>query len=269
MAQLGGFIQSLVERNRRIEQTVCVLQSNLHSANVDLNDIQEQLTRFNHTAENAITRQSSTLQKLQDGFIKNELASFQQLLVRADSDRAMVFEQLKKMNARIEQLDSSDHSSATEQSNHADVESIEVEFLWFKYRYVRSGANASARRTHRRRRKTDSREVVWLKVNLPSWFIGQQWALRVAKATSGWQYSLRMYKVLRNDEAVFEYCMRGNTEALKELITQGKVSIYDQNESGLTLLHASLHRAMRPWVLLTQVGCCFCASDQNVRITHQ
>lgn len=201
--------------------------------------MQEKITSFSIHAERAIALQSSALQHLKDNTIKTELAAFQQLLSQSEDDKRLVLDELCKMNARIEKLGLDDNCHLSKHGHSHDTETIEVSFLWFKYRYERSGPRALVPTSHRRKTSNLSRETVWLRVQLPSWFIGNQWVLQFAKATSGWQNPLRMYKVLQNDEEVFELCVQGNVEAVKKLIIGGKVSIYDQNEAGLTLLHVS------------------------------
>jgi hypothetical protein len=60
-----------------------------------------------------------------------------------------------------------------------------------------------------------------------------------AHSTTGWQYTIRSFNTLPKDAQIFEFCRRGNLEAVKTLLELGQASLQDRDPDGMTLLHVS------------------------------
>jgi hypothetical protein len=238
---IGAAIRDLLHQNRKIEQNVQWLKDGAETLPPALQKVQDQVTLIEDTNKRLLVEQSFYLRYHQERAIKNELATFQRLLVGADSDRMVVKGELRRLNARLDQLGVSHNLLARRESLVVEREITEFQCLLFKYKYERHGPRPSSRAQGTQPSLTGERhqETTWLRVKIPSWFLESQWAISVVKATGGWQYSLRMYRVLPNDAAIFDLCIRGDIAAVKKKVVCGEVSIYDQNESGHTLLHVS------------------------------
>ena len=61
-----------------------------------------------------------------------------------------------------------------------------------------------------------------------------------SSSTQGWQTSLKPFCLVPDDSLIFEYCVNGNTSAVKGLFGKGLASVKDTNSSGWTPLHVSL-----------------------------
>ena len=118
-----------------------------------------------------------------------------------------------------------------------EIDRMEVNLIFF--RYTRERRRTVTALASDRAGPTATRETLYAVVRLPSWFLQQQWAVAVLRATTGWQYNLRIIRVLPYDANIFELCDEGNIERIGQLIESGEASIYDQMADGFTLLHAA------------------------------
>ena len=120
--------------------------------------------------------------------------------------------------------------------NLGESEVVEFKCFLFSYKYQRIGPPLSQREEMRR---NQPQQVVWLNVLIPSWFVRDQWAMSVSRATRGWQYTFRLYRVLPDTADIFDQCMRGDLDRLRTTLLEEGTSIYDQSRAGHTLLHVS------------------------------
>lgn len=259
--QLKVSVEDLLRRSRQVEQTVQALQSTTVPSLTAAEEIQTRLRDLNDAQGKTISLQNSLLQKYEGEAIQHGLKRFQQYLDSGENDRKAVLSELQRLNDHLGQTSvlGGDFSR-----NHLERDKQTTDFhcMFFSYRSERISTRSISRRDDMAVQHHE-RDTIWLSVHIPSWFLKNQWALSVAKATRGWHYSLRMYRVLSNDADIFNYCMNGDLEKVKKMVLGGEVSIYDQNESGLTLLHVSLFSTLQGHNILTD---CSSTRRQLLRI---
>ena len=231
-------VQDLLCQSQKVEQVVSVLKDNVNISQPSLQGVKDQIALINDTNTKLLAQQNSFLRNCHEQTIKKELVDFQQLLDGAGSDRAAVFGELRHLNSKLDQLGVSNDTLTMRGSMVEEQETTEFQCLFFTYKYERHGPRLSLPKPRSRTSKSHF-ETTWLSVRIPSWFLQSQWAVSVAKATCGWQYSLRMYRVLPKDATIFDLCIRGDLMSVRMKVFNGEVSIYDQNEYGHTLLHVS------------------------------
>lgn len=79
----------------------------------------------------------------------------------------------------------------------------------------------------------------------PRWVASLAWDFQVAKATSGWQMSIRSHSVRARDSQPFVYIRDGNLSGLLECFKRGEASPLDEDRNGWSLIHVSLCQQLR------------------------
>ena len=67
--------------------------------------------------------------------------------------------------------------------------------------------------------------------------------------TQGWQFAIKPINLVPDDAPMFKYCVEGNTEKVRDLMSRNLASVRDVDSSGRTALHVS--RAASPFLLAT------------------
>lgn len=83
-------------------------------------------------------------------------------------------------------------------------------------------------------------------IRLPTWLYSQSWDISVTRAVSGWTVSLRSYKLIPGDHAVWTACARGDLVAIKQMIEHKTVCLYDRNLLGESLFTVILSQGLDP-----------------------
>lgn len=73
-----------------------------------------------------------------------------------------------------------------------------------------------------------------LVVRLPYWFLQQQYALQLRRATAGWLFSRHVHRIVPDDCSLFEACESGDIDSIKTLLSTREASISDRTTSGAT-----------------------------------
>ena len=230
-AQIGKDLWDVYDRLRKLDTSLQDVKDAIARLPVHMSAFSRRLLEVEELGHAMLTQQDILRQRLESGVLVTKLEAVQRSLLDSQSSTNAIKRQLDPLNAT---------PSAASLSLPASEEyqKIEVQFALFKYTYERKGLSTATGERHQPTSAAHG-EIARFRVKLPLWFIKEQWAVSILKATAGWQYSLRLYRVMHNDTEIFELCMAGNVEAVRARILAGDVSIYDQNEQGHTLLHVA------------------------------
>ncbi|KAH9836413.1 hypothetical protein Tdes44962_MAKER08483 [Teratosphaeria destructans] len=94
-------------------------------------------------------------------------------------------------------------------------------------------AVGSVRMRKPRGRKGDAQKYT---LRLPTWLYSQAWEMSFQRAASGWDFSLKSYRILPTMGSVYDICREGDLDNMKVLIGRKGLSIFDRFENGGTLL---------------------------------
>lgn len=229
-------MEDMTRWSRRIEQSMQVMQSHTATAIPGVQRTQAQVLSLTNRCDMMVSQQGSLTRAYEAQQIQLELSRFQDLLNSANLDQSIMYDELHRLNVRLNRLSEPQYtrtygSAATEES-----EVTEFKCFLFSYKYQRTRPPVPQGQEVRVKQR---KEVVWLDVLIPSWFVRDQWAMSVARATRGWQYTLRLYRVLPDTADIFDQCMRGNLDGVRATLLERGASIYDQSRAGHTLLHVS------------------------------
>ena len=110
----------------------------------------------------------------------------------------------------------------------------------------------------------------------PAWLVNRVWSAQVAKASSGWTFSPRVYNVVPNDSLIFEYALQDNLEGLQHLLSTGKATPYVCDEENCTPLPVRLFanqardmnktdktREQLLLIVTTRVSCYYCMAPMR------
>lgn len=246
ITHLGTIIQDATARANQMEQAIQSVQLAVQNVPQDLESLRHEIDASSQRARVFADDQRTLMRQYEDNAVEREMQLFQRLVETGTNDRTIVATELAAINSRLVHLNDNHYGKRLSAGYHQGQaypaplisETTEIQCLFFKYSYQRQVPRASALVDTGRQRR-DIQDTPWLRLVIPSWFLSSRWAFVVTKAVSGWQYSLRMHRILPNDAEVFKMCEQGDVEGLRSSITRREISIYDQNESGHTLLHIS------------------------------
>lgn len=89
----------------------------------------------------------------------------------------------------------------------------------------------------RRKRRVPREYEVSYTLSLP--FLNKAWTFAASQAANGWNWHLRTYNIRSGDSDIFRACMVGDIREIQELLVSGKASVFDVDEYGEGVLHAS------------------------------
>lgn len=229
-------MEDMTRWSRRIEQSMQIVQSHTANAIPSVQRTQAQLVSLTNRCDAMISRQGSLTRAYEAQQIQLELSRFQDLLNSANLDQSIMYDELHRLVVRLNRLSEPHYTRAYGSAATEESEVVEFKCFLFSYKYQRIGPPLSQREEMRR---NQPKQVVWLNVLIPSWFVRDQWAMSVSRATRGWQYTFRLYRVLPDTADIFDQCMRGDLDRLRTTLLEEGTSIYDQSRAGHTLLHVS------------------------------
>lgn len=58
-------------------------------------------------------------------------------------------------------------------------------------------------------------------------------------STQGWQFTIKPINLVPDDSPIFEYCVQGNVEMVRDLLSRNLASVRDVDSDGRTALHVS------------------------------
>jgi hypothetical protein len=90
--------------------------------------------------------------------------------------------------------------------------------------------------TMRARRPKAGSSIV---VQVPIWLLSRRFELRFRRAYGGWDHSLRTYRILPYEAAIFEYCINDDLEKIQVLFESGRASPFESDLKRNSLLHVS------------------------------
>lgn len=79
------------------------------------------------------------------------------------------------------------------------------------------------------------------RLRFPLWITTRVWELKVFTLQNGWTTTFRTYNIIPHGSPVFELCINGDIQGLKELFASRKASPFDMDADGRTLLHVREH----------------------------
>lgn len=92
-------------------------------------------------------------------------------------------------------------------------------------------------------------------VRLPYWFLQQQFALQLRRATAGWLFSRPVHRIVPDDCSLFEACRIGDVESIKTLLSTREASPFDRTAFGATAFEVAMGGGqMEVCRLLRQAG---------------
>jgi hypothetical protein len=222
--------------SRRIEKTMHIVQSHMVTITPGVQRTQDQVSSLTQKCDMMITQQGSLTRRYEAQAVQRELSRFQDLLDGANVDQSIMCDELRRLNTRLDQLSEPFYTRTSSGADIGESESTEFRCLLFSYKYQRTRLAVPQRKEPK---IAHPEEAVWLDVHIPSWFVRDQWAVSVTRATRGWQYTFRMYRILPNTATIFSLCMKGDLDGVRASLLQSGTSIYDQSVSGHNLLHVS------------------------------
>jgi hypothetical protein len=92
-------------------------------------------------------------------------------------------------------------------------------------------------------------------VRLPYWFLQQQYAFQLRRATAGWLFSRPVHRTVPYDCSLFEACRIGDIESIRTLLSTREASPFDRTASGATALEFAMQAGqLEVCRLLRQAG---------------
>ncbi|GAB7323200.1 hypothetical protein MBLNU13_g05692t1 [Cladosporium sp. NU13] len=77
-------------------------------------------------------------------------------------------------------------------------------------------------------------------VRLPYWFLQQEYALQLRRATAGWLFSRPVHRIVPQDCSLFEACRIGDIESIRTLLSTREASPFDRTACGATALQFAM-----------------------------
>jgi len=234
--RLRDSMEDMTRWSRRIEQSMQVVQSHTATAIPSVQRSQAQVLSLTNKCGTMISQQGSLTRAYEAQQIQLELSRFQDLLNSANLDQSIMYDELHRLNVRLDRLNEPQYTRAFGSAATEESEVVDFKCFLFSYKHQRIGPPLSQREGMQRNQQN---QVVWLNVLIPNWFVRDQWAMSVSRATRGWQYTFRLYRVLPDTADIFDQCMRGDLDGVRATLLERGSSIYDQIRAGHTPLHVS------------------------------
>ena len=245
IATLQDCCHASAEGSERLESSLRLLQDHVLPLTPAVQDLRNIVLTFGDIGRSILAQRTAMFRQYQEKALKKELADFRRLFESSKIERRTLQSELHRMNAHLEHL-------SRAPAVNLRHETTEMSCFFFTYKDEQRASGPSS--VHHRNMQ---REVTRLTLSIPSWFVKDQWIVSVAVATRGWQYSLRLYRVLPNEAKIFDSCLPGDVDAVKRQLANRQVSIYDQNENGHTLLHVCSSLQAARSVVDKSIGCGF------------
>ena len=62
----------------------------------------------------------------------------------------------------------------------------------------------------------------------------------ISRSTSGWKNTFKTFRAVPVNSLIFEFCVTGNLDGVRSLLTRGDASVWDRDPDGRTPLHVSI-----------------------------
>ena len=90
-----------------------------------------------------------------------------------------------------------------------------------------------------KRRENQRSEWRRIRISFSAWLTGRIWDVATRRSRNGWTCTLQTWRVVPNGSPIFDSCVNGDINVVKNLILGGSASPWDIDERGENLLSVS------------------------------